>query len=233
MADKIVFVSGANRGLGLEFVRQLAARGDIVIGGYRNAAASGELLQLAEQQDNIHAIRVEATDRYDIENVRDFVAAQFDHLDILINNAGIHLKYSTPLDEVEPEEIMENFRVNIIGPFLAGKILRPLLAKSEHPRLINITSQMGSISQSHGNATPYRISKAALNMLSKNQSMEYQNSNIITIALHPGWVKTDMGGVNAPLEPTEAISKMLQVIDNLTPDQNGTFLSYSGQTLEY
>jgi len=233
MANNIVFISGANRGLGLEFVRQLSTRGDTVIGGYRKADASGELLKLADERDNVHAVRVEATDRYDIENVKNFIHKQFGRLDILINNAGIHLKYSIPIDELEPDEIIENFRVNVIGPFLTGKILKSLLAKSDNPRLINITSEMGSIARSSGGATPYRVSKAALNMLSKNQSLEYKNSNITTIALHPGWVKTDMGGVNAPLEPPEAIGKMLQVIDSLTPEQNGTFLSYSGETLEY
>ncbi len=233
MDNNIVFVSGANRGIGLEFVRQLARRGDQVIGGYRNAATSGELLGMADERENVHALPVEVTDRQSINNLKNFIADRYARLDILINNAGISIKYFASFGEIEPDDIMENVRVNVIGPFLVGNILRPLLAQSKNPRLINITSHMGSVSHSRGGATPYRISKAALNMLSRNQSLEYREDHIITIALHPGWVRTAMGGPDAPLKPKLAVANMLKIIDNLSEDQNGSFLSHDGTLLNY
>lgn len=236
MSKNIVFVSGANRGIGLEFVRQLSERGDMVFAGYRTEASSRELLGLAKKRSNISPVIVEVTDRYDVENLKKIVEEKFGRLDLVINNAGVSLKYSSPHDEVEPEDIMENFRVNVIGPFLAGKILRPLLVKGRNPKLINISSQMGSISRtsrSSGDATPYRISKAALNMLSKNQALSYEKDNIVTMALHPGWVKTDMGGPDAPMAPSESVGRMLKVIDQLNPAQNGSFLSNTGEKLDY
>jgi NAD(P)-dependent dehydrogenase (short-subunit alcohol dehydrogenase family) len=111
--------------------------------------------------------------------------------------------------------------------------MHSLLAKGSDAKIINISSQMGSIANTSGNATPYRISKAAVNMLSKQQSLAYADDGIVTIALHPGWVQTDMGGAEAPLTTTEAVAKMLAVIDGLTGNDNGAFLGYDGQSLEY
>jgi len=128
---------------------------------------------------------------------------------------------------------MENFRVNVIGPFLASKTLLPLLTKGKKPKIINISSQMGSIELSSGNSTPYRVSKAAVNMLSKNQALAYIKHGIVTVAMHPGWVRTDMGGPDAPLSPPEAISQMLEVIDKIGKKDNGRFLGFDGKARPY
>lgn len=231
--QRIAFVSGANRGLGYEFVRQLTARGDIVVAGYRRRKGSKNLLDMAKKNDRLLAFQVDITDQDNLYRLHDFVAEKFGRLDWLINNAGIHLHYSTPIDDIKPEDIMENFRVNVIGPFLTSKTLRPLLAKGKKPRIINISSQMGSIELSSGHATPYRISKAAVNMLSKTQALNYIDDGIVTIAMHPGWVRTDMGGPEAPLSPEESISGMLNVIDKIDKKDNGKFLGFDGKTRPY
>jgi NAD(P)-dependent dehydrogenase (short-subunit alcohol dehydrogenase family) len=230
---KIIFVSGANRGIGLALVRQISEMGHTIIGGYRVPDRSKELLDMAENSDHVSAARVDVTNRDDVRCLYDFINEKSGRLDLLINNAGIHLKYSTPIDEIEPEDILENFRVNVIGPFLTSKVLRPLLAKSDNPKIINISSQMGSIELSHGNATPYRISKAAVNMLTKNQALAYIDDGIITVAMHPGWVRTDMGGPEAPLSPAESVSQMFDVIDGISEKDNGSFLGYDGKTRPY
>jgi NAD(P)-dependent dehydrogenase (short-subunit alcohol dehydrogenase family) len=225
----IVFVTGANRGIGFEYVRQLIARSDHVVAGYRDVKRSRALLAMAKKHENLDAIVVDVTDPDQIENMRDFIADKFGRLDMLINNAGIQIKYEADLDAIAPDEIMENFHVNVVGPFLAGKILHPLLVKGINPKIINITSQMGSIEQASGNAAPYRISKAALNMLTKNQSVAYASDGIIAVALHPGWVRTDMGGSSAPLAPTDSVAGMLKVIDNLKDKDSGRFIGYDGR----
>jgi len=237
--EKVVFVSGANRGLGLEFVRQIEARGDTVIAGYRLRKGSKSLLKMAEVSDRMLTFQVDVTDPKGVGKLYDFIETRFGKLDLLINNAGIHLQYMTPIDDVDPDDIMENFRVNVIGPFLMAKTLRPLLQNGKNPKIVNISSQMGSIEMSSGNSTPYRISKAAVNMLSKNQALNYIDDGIVTVAMHPGWVRTDMGGPEAPLSPEESISGMLKVIDKLGmidklgKKDNGKFVGFDGKTRPY
>lgn len=231
--NRIVFVTGANRGIGLEFARQLTARGDIVVAGYRDPERSAELLGMAENTEHLYAIPVDVTEEEAVERVRDLITKKFGRLDLLINNAGIHIKYSDPIDRLKPVDLMENFRVNVIGPFLAARILHPLLAKSDRAAIINISSTLGSIERSTDESVPYSISKAALNMLSKKQAMAYRKDGILTVALSPGWVRTDMGGPNASLHPSESVSRMLKVIDDLTPDDSGAFIGYDGQPRPY
>lgn len=231
--SKVAFVSGANRGIGFEFARQLSEIGYTIIAGYRDQEKSKELIRYSEKTGRFDHFRVDVTDKNDLQELSKFISHKFKHLNLLISNAGINLQYHTPIDKVEPEDIMENFRVNIIGPFLTAKYLRPLMPKTNGSKIVNITSQMGSIQMSNGDAVPYRISKAALNMLTKNQSLAYRDHGIITVGLHPGWVKTQMGGPDAPLDPAETVSMMLGVIENITPEDNGNFLTYDGRTLPY
>jgi len=229
----VVFVTGANRGIGFEYVRQLVDRNDQVVAGYRSEARSRDLLAMAKKRANLDAVKVDVTDQAQIENIRDIISDRFGRLDMLINNAGIQIKYDDDIDEVEPDEIVENFRVNVVGPFLTAKILHPLLAKGTNPRIINITSQMGSVEQASGNAVPYRISKAAVNMLTKNQAVAYARDGIIAVAMHPGWVRTDMGGSSAPLAPKDSVAGMLKVIDNLKEQDSGRFIGYDGRPRSY
>jgi NAD(P)-dependent dehydrogenase (short-subunit alcohol dehydrogenase family) len=229
----VVFVTGANRGIGLEFVRQLVTRKAHVFAGYRSQQRSRELLTMAKKRDNLDAVLIDVTDEHQINKAREIVAHAFERLDMLINNAGIQINYDGDVDDVEPDEIMENFRVNVVGPFLTAKIFHPLLAEGTRPKIINITSQMGSIEQASGNAVPYRISKAGVNMLTKNQASAYAGDGIITVALHPGWVRTDMGGSGAPLSPQESVSGMLKVIDGLKEADNGRFIGFDGRPRSY
>lgn len=231
--ENIIFVSGANRGIGLEFFRQLLARDANVIGGYRKASRSQELIKAAERSENGHSCAVDVTDEADVERLRDFIERHFKRLDILINNAGVNIRYDDDLDSITPADLMDNFRANVVGSFRTAAALYPLLARSGTGRIINISSRMGSISESTGKATPYRISKAAVNMLTKNQSLEYKDGGVITVAMHPGWVQTDMGGPQAPLSPQESVAGMLKVIDDLTNNDNGAFLSFQGDVIPY
>jgi NAD(P)-dependent dehydrogenase (short-subunit alcohol dehydrogenase family) len=225
----VVFVTGANRGIGFEFARQLIDRKSRVVAGYRSRVRSRALLSIADEHDNLHPVKVDVTDQDQIEKARDIIADKFGRLDMLINNAGIQIRYDDDIDEIEADEIMENFQVNVVGPFLTGKMLHRLLAKGTNPKIINITSQMGSIEQASGNAVPYRISKAGLNMLTRNQAAAYGRDGTIIVAMHPGWVRTDMGGPGAMLTPEESVAAMLKVIDGLREKDNGRFIGYDGR----
>lgn len=231
--NTIALVTGANRGIGLEFIRQLAERGTEVIGTYRDEGTSAELLSMAEAKKNVHAVRADVTDEKAVKKTADFIADTFGRLDLLINNAGINIKYKEGLEAVRPDDLAENFRVNVVGPFMCASTLAELLGKSDNARLVNIGSQMGSISRTSGNAVPYRVSKTALNMLTKLQALNYEDKKILVLSLHPGWVQTDMGGKDATLTPRESVGSMLSVIDGMSSEHNGGFYSYTGDALEY
>lgn len=234
MSDKtVILITGANRGIGLEFVRQLAERDADIIGTYRDEGRATKLLAMADDKANVHAVKGDVTDSEALKQIAALVSDKFGKLEWLINNAGINLKYSESIENVAPEDLMENFRVNVVGPFVGASALMELLAKGSQSRIVNISSQMGSIARVGGNAVPYCISKAALNMLTKLQALGYDDKGILAVALHPGWVRTDMGGKDATLSPLESVGSMLRVIDGLTRENSGGFYSYTGDALEY
>jgi NAD(P)-dependent dehydrogenase (short-subunit alcohol dehydrogenase family) len=231
--NRVVFVSGANRGIGLELVRQFAENSAIVFAGYRVKSRALGLFQLAGKNDRLLPVKVDITNEDDVKALAKTIKEKAGRLDLLINNAGISLKYYDNLAAINLDDLMDNFRVNVGGTHLVVKHLYPLVKKGNEKKIINISSTMGSIEKSSGGSTPYRVSKAALNMLTKNQAIEYGQDSVIVVAVHPGWVRTDMGGSNAHLSPEESVTGMLQVIETLTRDNSGELWSYAGNKIPY
>lgn len=231
MATKNILITGANRGLGLGFVRHYLGPDVVVFAGARDPEGARELLEL--QRTSPHQLNILPLDISSENHVRE-AANQFkqlaDNLDILINNAGRYgQKHDVPLEELNVDDLHLTVEVNTFGPLRVSRAFLPFLKKGNEKKLIHITSLMGSIADnSSGNAYGYRISKAALNMLNRNLAHELKPHGICSVALHPGWVKTDMGGENAPLSIDESISGMTQTIQLLTLDQTGAFLRYDG-----
>lgn len=214
-------VTGANRGLGLEFARQLSERGDDVIA---TARRPGEAEELAELGVDIH--RLDVAEPASIQEFADAIAGR--SVDVLINNAGIGVE-STPFEEVDPADLMPFFEINTVGALRVSKALMPRLLEAETRKVINITSRMGSIADNgSGKAYEYRASKAALNMVTRSMAIDLEDEGFVCIVLHPGWVQTDMGGARAPTPPSESIAGMLQVIDGLGPEDSGEFFDYTG-----
>jgi NAD(P)-dependent dehydrogenase (short-subunit alcohol dehydrogenase family) len=227
----VTFVSGANRGIGLEFARQLADRGGQVIAGYRSAERSRELLEMAEGHECLHAFPVDVNNQRQLRKLHRYIRDTFDRLDLLINNAGINPGAGVPFDETGIDALRTAYDVNVLGPLLAARYLRPLLTGSDNPRIVNIGSRAGVISLSKGDNAPYRISKCAVNMLTRIQAQAYEPDGITVVVMTPGWVRTDMGGTDAHLSPEESVSGMLTVIDGLTKDHSGRFFAYDGQEI--
>jgi NAD(P)-dependent dehydrogenase (short-subunit alcohol dehydrogenase family) len=173
------------------------------------------------------------TDEMQLQGVRDFIMERYGRLDLLINNAGVNLDSKSDADFVDLEAVRNSFNINAIGPLLTARVLHPALAHAPGARIINIGSQLGSVERSSGKSVPYRMSKAALNMLTKVQAEHYAEDGIVTIVISPGWVRTDMGGSNATLSPEESVSSMLTVIDGLSQDQNGVFVDRQGGTIPF
>jgi NAD(P)-dependent dehydrogenase (short-subunit alcohol dehydrogenase family) len=227
-------VSGANRGLGLEFVRQLLAQGARVIAACRHPARAHELTaQAAAHPGHLHVLPLDVAKPASIAELARESAMLFDGLDLLINNAG-QLVPGERFGSLTSEHLEASLRSNTIGALLLTQALAPLLAQGNSARVANLSSVIGSIASTTEFRSPsYAISKAALNMATVQLAHALAPQGTLVLALHPGWVRTDMGGAQAPLEPTAAVAGMLRVIAQAQPADSGTFRDYQGRTLPW
>lgn len=228
-------VTGANRGLGLEFVRQLLARGDRVIATCRHPGKATALNPLAgEHPGRLHVLPLDVAEPKSIAELARELALLNDGdvpLDLLINNAGV-LHSGERFGAVSAANLDDSFRTNARGPFLLTQTLAPLLA--DGAKVANIGSQLGSIAGLDGFGTPsYAISKAAQNMATALLAQALAARGIAVIALHPGWVQTDIGGAGADLTPLQAVAALLAVIDGATMVDSGHFLDRHGQPVAW
>ncbi len=229
-----VLVTGASRGLGLEFTRQLIARGDRVIAACRDPARADALHVLARSQpDRLQLLAVDMTEADSLNALAEQAAQAFEGLDLLLNNAG-QMVSGERFGTVAADALTSCLKVNAVGPFLLTQALAPLLAKGHLPIVANISSQLGSVARTDSFYTPsYAISKAALNMATVLLAHGLADSGACVVAIHPGWVKTDMGGTGAPLSPAASVAGVLGVIAKLAPIDSGTFVDYQGHPLPW
>jgi NAD(P)-dependent dehydrogenase (short-subunit alcohol dehydrogenase family) len=232
-----IMITGTNRGIGLELVRQYAQREDTFIFATCRqpdeaddlqriaGAARGRVMVLTMDVANEHAIQLAA------QAIRD----QISTLDILINNAGINPPANTQaFGQAHAETIMEIWRVNSLGPLLVAQSVADLLRAEDGAKVVNMSSGMGSIGQkSRGGQYGYSASKAALNMISKLMANDLRPDGVISICLDPGWVKTRMGGTGATLEPFDSANGIIRVIEGLTMEDSGRYWRYDGEELPW
>lgn len=228
-------VTGANRGIGLEFVRQLLARGDRVVAACRQPGKAAALNTLAgEHPGRLHVLPLDVADpKSHAELVRELPLALGDagRLDLLVNNAGV-LHSGERFGEVGAAHLEHSFRINAMAPFLLTQALAPLLA--DDARIANISSQLGSIANLARFGTPsYNISKAAQNMVTALLAKALGERGIVVLALHPGWVQTDMGGEDAQIPPKDAVSGLLATIDAARRASSGGFFDWQGERMPW
>jgi NAD(P)-dependent dehydrogenase (short-subunit alcohol dehydrogenase family) len=224
-----VLVTGASRGLGLELVRQCLARGDDVFAGCRKPEEAAALQSLATVHGGrLTLLALDVTDEETVDASKEIVSTQTDVLDLLFNNAAVHPGDET-IATVNAETLIHTFRVNAVGPMLVARRYLDLLQAATSPAIINISSEAGSIStmQRH-RGYAYYGSKAALNMFTRALAWDENLAGVIVIAIHPGWVRTDMGGDLAPLSPVDSVAGILQVVDGLRGASSGKFYTYEG-----
>ena len=221
-----VLITGANRGLGLEFARQYKEAGWRVIGTARKPEEAQELKALGAQ--------VMQLDVASQQSVDELAAALGDEpIDLLINNAGIFPRVGK-ITEIDFDDYSRTLAVNTVGPVRVTRALLPNLRRGQLKMIAGLSSNLGSIAENErGNFYGYRESKAGLNMFTKTLAAELGPEGFICIVLTPGWVQTDMGGPNAPLAPADSIAGMKAVLDRLTPADNGTFWSYDGRQMPW
>jgi NAD(P)-dependent dehydrogenase (short-subunit alcohol dehydrogenase family) len=224
-----VFITGANRGLGLEFARQFVAQGARVFAAARKPRGS-ELGPLADEYPGrLSLITLDVTNEQELQAAVASVRGQTDALDLLINNAAINPR-GIGLGKYTSAAMLEALHTNAVAPILIGQAFLELLRRGSNPKVINISTQVGSFTWNKaGNSPLYASSKAALNMLTRAFAREAIGEGVITIAVHPGWVQTDMGGGGAPLTPTQSVQHLRALIERLTPADNGQFFNYDGQ----
>jgi len=228
MKDKRILVTGGNRGLGFELCRQLSAAGGEVTGTARRPGAASALRFIVRPR------RIEALDLAEPESVAALARQLGDQpLDVLINNAGIGGP-GPGIDDLDLAAVERHFAINAVGPMRVVQALLPNLRRGVDRKIVHISSVLGSIAENrHGSYYGYRASKAALNMLNRTLAEELGKEGFICVVLHPGWVKTGMGGPSAPLEPEESVRGLLQVIADLGPEHNGAFLDHRGQPVPW
>ena len=227
-------VTGANRGLGLEFVRQLLGRRHHVVATCRHPGKATALNTLAgEYPGRLHVLPLDVAEpRSHAELARELaLVADGEKLDLLVNNAGV-LRGGERFGHVQAADLEASFRTNAMGPFLLVQTLAPQIA--DGGTVANISSEVGSIALRQEFRTPsYAIGKAAQNMTTSLLAQALESRRIKVVALHPGWVQTDMGGEQAALTAQESVAGLLQVIDRLDQDDSGGFLDWQGQTLPW
>jgi NAD(P)-dependent dehydrogenase (short-subunit alcohol dehydrogenase family) len=223
-----ILITGASRGLGLEFVRQYAADGDRVIAACRDPSAATALKAVT---GDVRVVGLDVADGGSIRALADGLANE--PIDILLNNAGVYGKAQS-LGKMDYAAWEDVFRVNTIGPMHLTDALVPRIAAGKRKIVAAVTSLMGSISDnSSGGYYAYRSSKAALNAVFKSLAIDLKPRGITAVVLHPGWVKTDMGGENAPLEAPESVRGMRAVLARLTNADTGRFFDYQGRELPW
>lgn len=215
-----VLVTGANRGIGLEFVRQYASDGWSVVATCRDPNAAEELRAIDGD------VRIEALDATDWAAVEAFPERLDRELDLFVSNAGVGRA-----DPLTAERWLHVLAVNAVAPTLLARALEGRIAKGG--KAVAITSKMGSIADNgSGGAYAYRSSKAALNAAWRSLAIDWRGRATVAM-LHPGWVQTRMGGPNAQIPPEESVSGMRRAIDGLGPDQTGSFLNHDGSPIPW
>jgi NAD(P)-dependent dehydrogenase (short-subunit alcohol dehydrogenase family) len=227
-----VLVTGASRGLGLEFVKQYAEDGATVFACCRDPGKSKPLRRISDEAGG--KVSLHGLDVADAQSVARLAQSFGDApIDLLINNAGIYGPQKQSADDMDFDGWAETFAVNTLAPLRVAQAFHRNLKTGSGKKLVTITSGMGSTAYHSGDYFAYRSSKAGVNNVMHGLSQAWKADDIITIVIHPGWVKTDMGGPNAALEPHESITGMRKVIAKLTAADSGKFLDYAGKELPW
>ena len=221
-------ITGCNRGIGLEFVRQYAADGWRVRATCRNPRGAKELAAIAGDV-KVHGLDV--ADDYQVAALAKSLADE--PIDLLINNAGVSGP-EVEFGKTPANDWLEVLRVNAIAPLHVVEQFIGNLEAGQRKLIVNITSKMGSIADNTGGGSYiYRTSKVALNMVAKSMAQDLKGKRMIVVLFHPGWVKTDMGGPSALVPPKASVAGMRAKIAALTPADSGKFFNYDGQPIPW
>ena len=225
-----VLITGANRGLGLEFTKQYAADGWNVLACCRHPQSALDLQALAKVNANIS---IQALDVADFVQI-DALALQLkdEAIDVLINNAGVYPASS--FGDTNYQAWAEGFKVNSMAPLKMAEAFVQHITRGQLKKIATLSSKMGSLDDNtSGESYSYRSSKTAVNMVMKSLSIDLKPYGISVVTLHPGWVQTDMGGSNALISAHTSVSGLREVIESLSLESTGKFIAYDGKAIPW
>ncbi len=227
-----VFITGTTRGIGLELTRQFLDTDSKVFAGARNTESDALQSLKATYGDQLQLLTLDVTDNTQITKAAATLAGQ--PLSLLINNAGLFRSRSDDVESLSHETWLQEFHVNAIAPFMVTRALRGNLAAADNALVAMISSKMGSMADNtSGGAYSYRSSKAALNAVTVSLCSDLAEDGTRVVALHPGWVRTDMGGDSAPVDAPASASGLKKVMLGIDDAQNGHFFDYSGASIPW
>lgn len=230
---KTIVLTGANRGIGLELARSYAAAGWQLQACCRNPAQATELLALAAAHPE--RVRIHPLDVTDPQSIAALAAALKEcSIDLLFHNAGISGPKPQGFGLIDRQAWLQTFEVNTLAPFYLTQSLVELVSASQLRIVAIMGTELGSIADNHsGGLYAYRSSKAAVHMVMKSLAIDLASREILVVALHPGWVRTALGGPAAPLRPDQAAKGLFKVLERLTAADSGKLLSYTGEELPW
>ena len=214
----VYFITGCGRGIGLALARHLLHRGERVIGSLRAGPPP-------VQHERFRTVT------FDVRDQTGIVAAAAgigEPIDVLVNNAGMAGERTGRASEADVEDFAEVLDVNVLGPLRVTRAFLPLLRRSKHPKVMTLSSQLGSMVFPGTDHVAYCTSKAALNRLMQAVAADLRKDGIPLVIAHPGWVRTDMGGPSAPVSPEESAAGLANLLDNLTIETTGRFMDWDG-----
>jgi NAD(P)-dependent dehydrogenase (short-subunit alcohol dehydrogenase family) len=221
-------VTGISRGIGAELARQLLERGEDVIGTVRSIPAFKA--EADKGQGLLQLLEMDAGDPQSIKRASEALSTR---IDILINNAGVLGPSGCTTDPMDHDEALDTFRINVLGPLYVTRAFLPHLRRSKAAKVVTFTTRMGSMTDMNSDQIVYRASKAAMNKVMQAMATDLRSEGITAVAMHPGWVKTDMGGPNALISPKDSVSGVLARIDGYTMSDTGSFINYDGEQLRF
>jgi len=219
-----ILITGTNRGIGLEFVKQYAADGADIIACCREPDKATALKAV---KGNVRVMALDVGDQSSVVALKQDLKDQ--PIDILVNNAGV----SSPRGALDVDAWLNVFRINSIAPYMVADALKPNLVKGKDKKLATITSQLGSIANNTGGFQPYSATKAAVNSLMHSLAKNWASDGISVGIFHPGWVQTDMGGSGAPVTPQQSVTGLRARIAELNAKNSGTYRDFQNKELPW
>ena len=234
-----VFITGANRGLGLELTRQYLERGDHVLAASRQPEAARELQALRRQYpERLTLLALDVTDDASIAAAVQAAGGVIDGLEVLVNNAGVYQPggpgAAQRMGQLTAAGAAEIFAVNAVGPLLVTQALLPLLRAGRKGRIVSISSGLGSLTwKASGDPYHYSASKAALNMYMRSLAAEVGHQGVVSVIVDPGWMRTGMGGDHASQDPSDSAHGIIRLVEQLHAEENGGFVTWQNQPVPW
>jgi NAD(P)-dependent dehydrogenase (short-subunit alcohol dehydrogenase family) len=226
-----LLITGANRGLGLKLTETALERGHRMFAGVRTLPPGGTLASLiARYPDRVIAVKLDVTREEDAAALAERLRSEGEALDVVINNAGVLLERGVKLEDLSTDAVEETFDINLFGPIRVAKHMFPLMRQGG--MLLNISSEAGCLSNAYDGDYPYALSKVALNYFSKQLKAHDKPRGVRVFAVHPGWIKTDMGGENAPGDPQVTADGILDIVEGKTAVSDDLyFINHRGEPM--